>query len=106
MKIHNFDPEYQGIEVSFASDETNSQNPEDYTRYNFDANTFSHCVTKEDIVESLLATGNSICADIVARENVKDNSGLQSLFTELSDTTHEGYPQSASQDEYENEVTL
>ena len=36
MKIYGFDNASQGLEVGFASSETNSQNPDNYTRFNFD----------------------------------------------------------------------
>ena len=107
MKIYNFDSESQGIEVAFASSETASQNPDDYTRYNFDTDTYCHCESKEDLVNELLQSGASICESIKQAEQVKSNTTKQTWFTELVDTTHSGTTEAlVPQETYEYEVSV
>lgn len=107
MKIYNFDSESQGIEVAFASSETASQNPDDYTRYNFDTDTYCHCESKEDLVNELLQSGASICESIKQTEHVKTNTTKQTWFTELAGTTHSGTTEAlVPQETYEYEVLV
>ena len=107
MKIYNFDSESQGIEVAFASSETASQNPDDYTKYNFDVDSYSHCETKQQLIDELLRSGASICESIKQTEHVKTDTTKQSWFTELADTTHSGTTEVlVPQETYEYEVSV
>lgn len=106
VKIYEYDSESQSMEVAFASSETSSQNPDDYMKYNFDATSFSHCTSKQEVIDELIKTGGNVCCQVKDEETIQNDSTKQSWFTELSGTSHDAEEDTESDVVYPNEVVL
>ncbi len=68
MKIHSYEESSGSLVVSFASDETQSQNPEDYTAYAFQPIHMWPGVTDIDEIKKRIAVAGMYHAEQQARE--------------------------------------
>jgi hypothetical protein len=74
MKIKGYDKESHSLLVSFASDQTYSQNPEDYQAFAFQTSEMWPEVTDiEQIKLELAKAGMSIVRQQIAKENIGGN---------------------------------
>lgn len=90
LKIYEYNEDNNGIIVGFASSETNSQNPDDYGRYNYDLKyLFTDCKTVEQLRDNLAKTGISICDDIKKQEQLTANTTQIDIYKTMVGQTYE-----------------
>lgn len=109
MKIHSYDSDSQSLEVSFASTELSSQDPNQYERFSFNVDHYHDISSKDELVKKLLQSGSSLCTQIKEQEDVRNDTTKQTWFSELVDTTHNATTESLVEEPevtYTHEVTL
>jgi hypothetical protein len=90
MKIHEYQEESMSLIVSFASDETKSQNPDDYPALAFqpismypgvtDINEIKKCIATAGIYQTQIqATQEKFQADVAYTEACKNSVGLSTI---------------------------
>lgn len=82
VKIHEYDEETKSLIVSFASDKTESQNPDDYRKLAYNLSFFDENDTIDDVKIKLAQSGISILRQqILEEKSLKDPSKIDVLKT-------------------------
>ena len=90
MKIHGFDEDSMSLLVSFASDETESQDPNDYTTYAYQpASMFPEATTPEEIMKMIARSGMAIVDNQKRHEDAQKNTSHISTYKDLVGTSVE-----------------
>jgi hypothetical protein len=82
VKIHEYDEETKSLIVSFASDGTASQNPDDYSKLSYNLSLFDENDTIDDIKIKLAQSGLAIIRQQIQEEkSFKDPTKIDHLKT-------------------------
>ena len=69
-KIHEYNKDTQSVVVSFASDTTKSQNPDDYEKFNYNVSSLvEEGANQQDLKDALALAGLSWCENYCKKEN-------------------------------------
>ena len=87
-KIHEYNKETQSIVVSFASDTTKSQNPDDYEKFNYDISSLvEKGASEQDLKDALATSGLSWCENYCKKEMLDDRPEKQAEIEGLVQTS-------------------
>lgn len=90
VKIVDFDENSQSLIACFSSDETASNNPEDYMKLAYQpATMFPSANTDEEIRKELAKMGMSVAADSKVQEELKLNTARVAQYKSLVGTEQE-----------------
>lgn len=87
LKIHEYNEEFKTLVVSFASDTTLSQNPDDYPKRAFQLSFFDLIDSIDDIKIKLANTGIDIIRQQVKEEQVKNDNSKDTQLKSLVGNT-------------------
>ena len=84
MKVQNFEEQSYSLIVSFASDATKSQNPDDYPAYAFQPMNMWPDVTDPDEIKKRIAVAGAYHAEQQARlENLSDDLSTMQKYKDM-----------------------
>jgi len=87
VKIVEWDEESQSLICSFASDETNSSDPDTYGKLAFQPAMMWPDVTDSDeLLKKIAQAGKSVCEEIKIKETIASDNDKKSLYTNLVGT--------------------
>ena len=84
MKIHKFEEDSMSLLVSFASDETESQDPNDYPAYAYQpASMYPEATTTEEIMKMIAKSGMALVENQKRHEDAQKNTSHISTYREM-----------------------
>jgi len=87
-KIHEYNKDTQSVVVSFASDTTKSQNPDDYEKFNYDISSLvEESASQQDLKDALALAGLSWCEAHCKKEMLDDRPEKQAELESLVQTS-------------------
>lgn len=85
VKITSWEADGQSLICKFASDETASNNPDDYGAVAFQPKLmWPHATTADQIMQEVARAGISICEEIKTSEDLANNASELSIYSGLS----------------------
>jgi len=92
IKVIAWENDGQSLICKYASDETNSSNPDDYPPYAFQPKMmWPHATTAEAVMEEAARAGISICENIKAEEDLARDAAQLGIYESLVGT-EQTYP--------------
>jgi hypothetical protein len=90
MKICGYEESSGSLLVKFASDETASQNPDDYTAYAYQPASMFPDITDPEIIKKRIAiAGKYLAEQLKIQENLKNDTQRVSIFSSMVNSLSE-----------------